>query len=173
MANLGITDFRIIPAADEETAAEGLSPAETVKAIARGKALSVAAEHRESLVIAADTLVYLDGEPLGKPHDEADALCMLMRLSGRTHEVYSGVCVMQNGREESAAECTKVTFRAFSEDEARRYIATGEPMDKAGAYGAQGRGSVLIERIDGDFFNVMGLPVCRLNLMLRELGLDF
>ena len=97
---------------------------------------------------------------------------MLRRLSGAWHEVYTGVTLIQGGREHSAAERSRVRFRELSEEEIRRYIATGEPMDKAGAYGAQGRGALLVERIEGDFFNVMGLPLCRLGIMLKEQGVN-
>lgn len=170
MKNMGITEFSVIPAKGEETPPDGAAPDEAVRHIAAGKARQVAAEHKDALVIAADTLVFLDGEPLGKPSGEEDARRMLRRLSGRGHEVYTGVCVICGGEERCAAERTEVRFRELSDSEIDAYVATGEPMDKAGAYGAQGRGSVLIERIDGDFFNVMGLPVCRLYLMLKELN---
>jgi len=165
---MGITDFSVLPAPDEETVT-GLPPAETVERIAEGKAEAVARGQKNALVIAADTLVFLDGETLGKPKDENDAKRMLRALSGRCHEVYTGVCVMQGGRKKLAHERTLVRFRALTDGEIDDYVASGEPMDKAGAYGAQGRGAVLVEGIEGDFFNVMGLPACRLYLMMREL----
>ena len=164
---MGITDFEVIPASGEEKAV-GLPPDETVKRIASGKAAAVYDEHKNALVIAADTLVYLGGAPLGKPKDEKDAHRMLRALSGREHAVYTGVCVMYAGKTLCESERTLVRFRALSDEEIDAYIATGEPMDKAGAYGAQGRGAVFIEGITGDFFNVMGLPACRLDRMLKE-----
>ena len=166
--NMGITDFAVIPAEGEE-AASGATPGETVEKIARGKALAVASDHPDAVVIAADTLVYLDGEPLGKPRDTEDAFNMLRRLSGREHEVYTGVCVTSKGKIITEHERTSVRFRPLSDKEITGYIATGEPMDKAGAYGVQGQGCLLVEGITGDFFNVMGLPACRLHLMLKKL----
>ncbi len=171
LEKIGITDFKIFPAEDEDSPDSGLSPAETVKQIASGKARQVSEKYSDSLVIAADTLVYLDGEPLGKPEDEDDAMRMLRRLSGRTHDVYTGICVRLGEKMLCEAEQTRVTFRELTDYEIAVYVATGEPMDKAGAYGIQGRGAVLAERIDGDFFNVMGLPLCRLYKMLREFEL--
>lgn len=171
LKKIGITDFKVFPAKDEDSPCCGLSPSETVKQIASGKASQVSERHPDSLVIAADTLVYLDGEPLGKPEDEDDAIRMLRRLSGRTHDVYTGICLKLGEKMLCGAELTRVTFRKLTDDEIAAYVATGEPMDKAGAYGVQGRGAVLTERIDGDFFNVMGLPLCRLYKMLREFEL--
>ena len=117
-----------------------------------------------ALIIAADTIVTLDGEILGKPADEADAFDMLARLSGRTHEVYTGYCVMRvkDGYTFCSSVKTEVTFKDISGVKITRYIATGEPMDKAGAYGIQGYGAMLIEKINGDYFNVVGLPVSAL-----------
>ncbi len=166
--NMGITDFAVIPAEGEEEASAP-APGETVEKIARGKALAVAAKHPDAVVIAADTLVYLDGEPLGKPRDAEDAFSMLRRLSGREHEVYTGVCVTSKGKIITEHERTAVRFRPLTDKEIADYVATGEPLDKAGAYGAQGRGCLLVEGITGDFFNVMGLPACRLHLMLKKL----
>ncbi len=170
---LGFRDFAVIPSGDPEILPKGLTPPETVCEIARSKAREVAAgSGEESLIIAADTLVCLDGEFLGKPRDEMEAALMLRRLSGQTHKVYTGVAVIFNGRELCEAEESKVVFRELSEEEISAYIATGEPMDKAGAYGAQGLGAILVKSIDGDFFNVMGLPVCRLGIMLKSFGID-
>ena len=122
------------------------------------------------MVIGADTIVVLDGQVLGKPHDEAHALAMLTALSGREHHVYTGVAVLQDGRALVQVEDTAVWFRNASEGELRRYIATGEPMDKAGAYGIQGRGGLLVSRIQGDYTNVVGLPIVRLASMLAQFG---
>jgi len=169
---LGIHDFAVIPAEVDESVPD-MKPDEAVIHIAQLKARKVASERTpEDLIIAADTLVYLDGEALGKPETEIDAKNMLRRLSGVSHSVYTGVAIMHNGREEAFAEKTDVFFREMSDQEIDAYIKTGEPMDKAGAYGAQGQGAVFIKRIEGDFFNVMGLPVCRLVTALLCFGLE-
>ena len=165
---MGLT-FSVRPAAGEPELT-GLSPAETVTALARYKAEQVFAECPGDTVIAADTLVFLDGEALGKPRDREDARRMLRALSGRSHEVYTGVAVRSPGGSRVRAERTAVRFRHLTDREIEAYLDTGEPMDKAGAYGAQGRAAVFIQGIEGDFFNVMGLPVCALTVMLRELG---
>lgn len=163
-------EFEIIPAKDELDA-EGLSPDEAVAKIALGKAMSVAKLRAENdIVIAADTLVCLNGELLGKPRDEAEAFAMLKKLSGNEHQVYTGVAISQGDKSVSCAEMTKVRFCRMSDEDIKNYIATFEPMDKAGAYGIQGKGAVFIEGIEGDYFNVMGLPLHRLSLMLKEFG---
>ncbi len=170
---LGVKDLRILPAKGEERAAPGLAPDALVKALAAHKAREVAALcAAEDLVIAADTIVWHGGCALGKPHTEEEAAGMLRSLSGARHEVYTGVCVIRNGRELTEAERSEVRFRTLSEREIAAYIATGEPMDKAGAYGAQGKASLFVEGIEGDFFNVMGLPLCRLGRMLSEQGVE-
>ena len=162
-------EFEIVPAKDELDA-EGLPPAEAVAKIALGKAMSVAKLRAENdLVIAADTLVCLDGELLGKPKDEAEAFAMLKKLSGNEHQVYTGVAVSQGDKSVSCAEMTKVRFCRMSDEDIKNYIATFEPMDKAGAYGIQGKGSIFIEKIDGDYFNVVGLPVSRLKKELDKM----
>ena len=117
-------------------------------------------------------MVFLDEQRLGKPRDEAHALEMLTALQGRKHTVCTGVSVCQGARRLTETESTDVFFRPAAEEELRRYIATGEPMDKAGAYGVQGRGALLVERLEGDFFNVMGLPVLRLARMLERFGVS-
>ena len=163
-------EFEIVPAKDELDA-EGLSPSEAVAKIALGKAMSVAkSRNEEDLIIAADTLVCLDGVLLGKPKDEAEAFEMLRKLSGNEHQVYTGVAVCQGDKSASCAEMTKVRFCEMSDEDIKNYIATTEPMDKAGAYGIQGKGAVFIEGIEGDYFNVMGLPLHRLSLMLKKFG---
>jgi septum formation protein len=167
---LGIGGFDVIPA-DVDEAVLNLAPDETVMDIARQKARRVACScSADDLIIAADTLVYLDGEALGKPETVDDAKSMLRRLSGVKHTVYTGVAIIKNGNEASFAEKTDVFFRELREEEIDAYIKTGEPMDKAGAYGAQGKGAMFISRIEGDFFNVMGLPVCRLVTALGSFG---
>lgn len=171
---LQVRHLEIIPAKGEEKAHPELSPSELVKELSRCKAAEVAQQHggADTVVIGADTIVVLDGAVLGKPVDEADAERMLHALSGRSHTVYTGVCVMRGAEVKQHAERTEVFFRALSDGEIRRYIATGEPMDKAGAYGAQGFASLFVEKLEGDFFNVMGLPLCALGTMLKEIGVD-
>ena len=172
LARMGL-DFTVISPRIDEDAFTDPDPAALVRTLSREKALAVARDQDpETLVIAADTVVVLDGQALGKPGDEADAIAMLSGLSGRSHEVYTGVTVCQGDRTVSEAECTQVTFRALTQEEIRHYVATGEPMDKAGAYGIQGFGSLLVEGIRGDYFNVVGLPVCRLGRMLAAFGVD-
>jgi septum formation protein len=169
---LGIGSFAVIPA-DVDEAVPDLPPEDAVIFIARQKARKVAESRlTDELIIAADTLVYLDGEALGKPETGADARTMLRNLSGEKHAVYTGVALIHNERETAFAEKTDVFFREMTDQEIEAYIKTGEPMDKAGAYGAQGKGAAFIQRIEGDFFNVMGLPVCRLITELRGIGLD-
>ena len=163
---IGITDFDIrVPQTDEHYPA-GLTPAQVVEYISREKADAAARLCTpEEIVITADTMVFLD-----EPRDEADALRMLTELQGRRHTVCTGVTVRQGDRILTESEETGVFFRPASEAELRAYIATGEPMDKAGAYGVQGKGALLVERLEGDFFNVMGLPVLRLSRMLAQFG---
>ena len=173
LRRIGIREFDVVvPEADESYPA-GLSAEETVAFIARRKAEAARAlTGPEDVVITADTMVFFREERLGKPRDEGDALRMLSELSGNRHTVRTGVTVRRGDTLRSFTTATDVYFRAMEEGEIRAYIATGEPMDKAGAYGIQGRGSLLVERIDGDFFNVMGLPVLPLALALREFGIS-
>ena len=151
------------------TREDGHNPGAFVERLARLKA---GALQSDDLIIAADTIVVIDGEILGKPGDEAHARAMLGRLRGRTHHVYSGVCVQLGERALSAHEVTAVTFGEFSDEFIAAYVRTGEPMDKAGSYGAQGRGALLVRRIEGDYWNVVGLPLFRLCQMLREFGVN-
>lgn len=173
LENMGIRGFQIVkPEFDESSVAAG-DPAELVEALSRGKAAAAAALAGEGpLLIAADTVVILGDAVLGKPAGEADAFRMLTALAGKRHQVYTGVTVRRGGTVITEHEVTEVAFRPLSAGEIRNYIATGEPMDKAGSYGIQGFGSLLVEGIKGDYFNVMGLPVCRLGLILRQFGLD-
>ena len=172
LERMGITDFKVIPAKGEEIATRTLTTDQLVEELSRRKCAEVAALRPKDLVIAADTMVFLKNRRLGKPADEAEAFAMLSALSGRTHTVCTGLTVRQGDQVLSGAERTTVRFRPLTEGEIRSYIATGEPMDKAGAYGIQDRGALLVEGIEGDFFNVMGLPVLRLSRMLRTFGVD-
>lgn len=174
LRRIGVTDFDIRVPETGETYPGGLMPQETVAYISREKADAAAALCTfEEIVITADTMVFLDQARLGKPRDEAEALKMLTALQGRTHTVCTGVTVRQGGRSLTETESTEVTFRPASRKELLGYIATGEPMDKAGAYGVQGKGALLVERLNGDFFNVMGLPLLRLSRMLGQFGVTF
>lgn len=167
---LGLT-FDVVPAEIDETWREGEPPALHVERLAREKAMTVAARRPDALVIACDTIVVLDGEVLGKPRDAAHAVQMLMRLRGREHRVETGIAIAAPGhRLESSAEGALVRFRHFDQVTAEEYVATGEPLDKAGAYGIQGLGAALVDLIEGDFFAVMGLPVSRMISLLRALG---
>ena len=170
LQRIGIRDFTIRVPQVEEWYPQGLTPPEIVSYISREKSQAVPSEEDE-IVITADTMVFLDDQRLGKPQDEADALRMLTALQGRRHTVCTGVTVRQGDRVLTESEATGVIFRPAEESELRAYIATGEPMDKAGSYGVQGKGALLVERLEGDFFNVMGLPVLRLSRMLAQFGI--
>lgn len=173
LGRMGITDFTVRVPEVEESYPAGLSPEETVCYISREKsdAARLLCDENE-LIITADTMVFLDGKRLGKPKDEAQALEMLTALAGRRHTVCTGVTVRRGDVILTRAQSTDVYFRPATERELRAYIRTGEPMDKAGAYGVQGKGSLLVRRIDGDFFNVMGLPVEMLAEMLKTFEID-
>lgn len=173
LRRVGLTDFTVLVPHAPEHWDPALSPEEGVAAISREKARAAAALCApEDLIIAADTMVFLDHQRLGKPAGQADAFRMLSALSGREHVVCTGLTVCRGRRAVSQTERTAVRFRTLTGPEIRAYIATGEPMDKAGAYGIQGRGALLVEGITGDFFNVMGLPVLRLARVLRDFGVD-
>jgi len=167
MEQTGIA-FTVIPAQTDESAADGLPPKTMVKHLARQKALAVAADHPEAVVLGADTVVEIDGLVLGKPKNEPDARRMLRLLSGREHRVHTGVClVLPGGCAVTFCETSSVRFRGISPDEIGRYVATGEPMDKAGAYAIQGKGAKLVRDYEGDFCNIIGLPMWR---VLRLFG---
>lgn len=153
-------DFDIIPAKGEEIMTE-TDPDKAVMALAAQKAREISAVRPGDTVIGADTIVFCAGEFLGKPKDAEDAKRMLRLLSGRTHSVYTGVCVIRGGTETAFADKTEVEFYPLSESEIESYVDSSEPFDKAGAYGIQGRGCVLVKGITGDYYNVMGLPVAR------------
>lgn len=157
-------DPRVIPADIDETARDGEGPFELVERLAKAKAQAVASSHAagDEVVVAADTIVALEGTLLGKPADETDARRMLRALSGKTHQVATGVCIVRGARVESFVDITDVTFYPLGDEEIDGYVATGEPLDKAGAYGIQGKhGRMLVEKIDGDFYNVVGLPIAK------------
>ena len=161
------------PADIDESLLPGENPAAHAERLARAKAQTVAAREPGAVVIAADTIVVVDGDVLGKPADAAAARAMLARLSGRTHTVLTAIAVARGSRTESAVEAVEVTFRAVSDEDIGAYIATGEPMDKAGAYGIQGFGATIVERVDGDYFSVMGLGLRRLVELLERVGASY
>ncbi|HZP25009.1 MAG TPA: Maf family protein [Terriglobales bacterium] len=160
--------FAVDPAHVPEQPVAGEAPLAYAQRLARDKARAVFARHREDVVLGADTVVVIDQHLLEKPTDAADAARMLGLLSGRTHQVITGVCLLATGFERTEAELTQVTFCQLSGEEIDAYIGSGEPMDKAGAYGIQGMASRWVMRIEGCYFNVVGLPVARVHRLLRE-----
>ena len=163
----------VVPADIDESQRNGERPVEHAERLAREKGATIAARFPGSLVISADTIVVIDGEVLGKPRDPDEARSMLQRLSGRTHVVFTAVAVSLGERVRSDVEEVSVTFLPLSEAAIASYVSTGEPLDKAGSYGIQGYGATIVERIDGDFFSVMGLPLARLVALLGELGVIY
>ena len=167
-------DFEIMTGNVDETPLPGLRPPKLVEYLAGKKAAAVARELQEGLVIAADTVVVWQGQILGKPRCGDDAFAMLSRLQGSAHEVFTGVALIdaRSGQALVEHEQTRVFFRAVEEEEISRYVASGEPLDKAGAYGVQGLAAIFIERLEGCYTNVVGLPLARLSLMLKEFGFN-
>ena len=173
LERMGITDFRVSAPGIREEQLRGMPPEELVRRLAVQKADAVFAKARPGdIVIAADTVVALEGMALGKPRDRLDAFQTLGMLSGGRHQVHTGVAVYQDDQRLVEQETTTVFFRELDAEEIERYIDSGEPMDKAGSYGIQGLGALFVERIEGDYYNVVGLPVCRLGQMLRRLGVE-
>lgn len=173
MHRLGITNCEVVPPKCDEFIDVSTPPEDSVAILSRRKAESVAACYpKDCIIIAADTVVWYDNQVLGKPENAADAKRMLSALAGNWHLVYTGVTAMYGDMLVTEEECTSVLMRKMTEAEIEAYIETGEPMDKAGSYGIQGRGALLCERVDGDFYNVMGLPLFRLGHMLGRLGVD-
>lgn len=172
LALVGIA-HTVSPANVDETVWPTETPVPHCERLAKDKAAVLARANPEAVVIGSDTIVVVDGDILGKPCDADEALRMLTRLNGREHTVHTAVAVAHGDRLLSAVETVQVRFRSLTETQWRAYIATGEPMDKAGAYGIQGYGATIVERIDGDYFAVMGLPLGRLVGLLRELGYDY
>ena len=159
--------FTVRVADVDERMDPSLPPQDEVARVSRLKATAVPRQ-AEDIVIAADTIVVCDGEVLGKPHDEADAYRMLRLLSGRDHQVMTGLTVLQGEKAVVHTEISHIHFKPLSHREILDYIRTGEPMDKAGAYGIQGGAALFAERLEGDYYNVMGLPVCRLGQILQQ-----
>ncbi len=161
-------EFEICVKDVDETIPEGTPPADAAEMTATKKALATAAEHKNDIVIGADTIVVAGGKILGKPHSKEEAIDMLTMLSGREHTVITGVCIACDGKTEVFHKESKVRFYPLTDKEIADYVATGEPMDKAGAYGIQGKGSVLVEGIEGDYFNIVGLPVASTVRAIRK-----
>ena len=170
MRLLGL-EFTIHTADVDETMDPARPPEQEVARVSGLKAAKIAETAApEDIVVAADTIVVVDGTVLGKPHSEAEAQQMLRTLSGRGHEVMTGLSVWHGGCLRQEVVRTRVHFRPMSGEEITAYIATGEPMDKAGSYGIQGYGAIFVDHLDGDYFSVMGLPLCPLERMLRDCG---
>jgi septum formation protein len=169
---VGIT-HEVRPSNIDETMRPRETPRRHAERLAREKATAIATRDPDLITIAADTIVVINGKVLGKPKDAHDAARMLALLSGREHVVTTAVAVSRGKKLRSAVEEVRVKFRRLRDDEIEAYIATGEPMDKAGAYGIQGYGATIVERIEGDYFAVMGLPIVRLVGLLRDVGIRY
>lgn len=170
LSNAGFS-FDIIPSDADESINESLSPEETVKELARRKAQYILERYPDKVVFGCDTVVAVDAVILGKPENDEDAFRMLKMLSGRSHRVSTGVCVISSEKEICFSNTTQVIFYELSDETIKSYIATGECGDKAGAYGIQGYGSVLVKEIRGDYFSVMGLPASEASRALGEFGI--
>ena len=164
-------DFEIIVSDVDENITEDLSPSETVEELAKRKALAVWEENKDAVVFGCDTVVAVDGKILGKPRDDDEAFDMIKMLSGKAHTVSTGVCICASDKISVFSNTTNVEFYPLSDETIRSYVATGESRDKAGAYGIQGYGSVLIKEIKGDYFSVMGLPVSESSRVLADFGI--
>ncbi len=166
-------DFKILSADIDETINPSLSVSDEVARLSYQKALAVTQlAPDDAVIISADTVVELDGRVMGKPKSQDDAFYMLKSLSGKSHNVLTAVTVLKGKKHLTKTVTTSVTFRNVTDDEILSYIKTGEPMDKAGAYGIQGRASKFVKKIDGDYFNVVGLPVCELCTMLKQFDIN-
>ncbi len=170
LSAIGVSDFITCPAVGEEIMDPSLAPAQLVETLATQKVEEVRKKYPQKLILGADTVVAIDGKILGKPQDQTQAAIMLTQLAGRTHQVYTGVCLRQGEKQTCFHEVTAVTFRPLTPGDILRYIAQGESLDKAGGYGIQSAGSLLVESIQGDYYNVMGLPLCALGKALEEFG---
>ena len=174
LGQIGVENFEVLSPEVDESYDSAMLPEEIVAALSRRKAeaAAVLVDDAGAVIIAADTMVFLDSLRLGKPHSEEEAFRMLSALSGCTHQVRTGVTVVRGSQSVTRVETSDVAFRPLSEREIRAYIRTGDPMDKAGAYGVQGKAALFVEGIRGDYFNVMGLPLCLLGRMLEQFQVD-
>lgn len=170
VAQIGLT-VEVVPSSFQETLPKSSysNPADYTVATAQGKAVAVSRSHPDSVVIGADTIVVVDGRIMEKPADSAGAVEMLGELSGRVHHVYTGVCVWYKGQVHTFYDDTEVCFTDLSKELISWYVGTGEPLDKAGGYGIQGKGALLVHRINGCYFNVVGLPLQKLYTKLKEI----
>lgn len=171
LAMLGL-EFTVVTADIDETMDSSLSVEDAVAAVCKRKAMAVAETHPHDTIIAADTIVVVDGKVLGKPHSPEEAKEMLRSLSGRSHTVMTAFCLWEKGRAVTHVEQTHLRFKPLSQEEINAYVATGSPLDKAGAYGIQDQASIFVEALEGDYYNVMGLPVCALVKALRKNGIE-
>ncbi len=169
LQNVGVAFTVDVPDVDENVSPV-LSPSEAVLEISRRKAEKVAKRHdgEDFIVISADTIVTIDGKIIGKPRDKEDAFGILKSLSGRCHEVFTGFTVSDGVQTQTGFEVTRVYFKALKDEDIRKYIETGEPMDKAGAYGIQGKGCILVDKIEGDYYNVVGFPISKICVTIAE-----
>ncbi len=167
--------FEIIPSKYEEDMSLKLEPKKLAMELAYGKANDVARGLDEGIVIGIDTFVYFDGKVIGKPKDKEDAMKILKNFSGKTHLVYSGIAIIDSATKKTIKdyEVTKVKFRKLSDDEIKKYVESGEPLNKAGAYGAQGKGGILAERFEGCYYNVEGFPTSKILNNLKKFGVDY
>lgn len=174
LSRLGLAFEVVGPPEDAEPSWDGVAPPEAyAREAAAAKAGAVAGERPEAVVVGADTVVVISDELLGKPSDPAAARRMLARLAGRDHVVHTGIAIVGPGGRAAGVESTTVTFRPVTDDEIERYVETGEPLDKAGAYGIQGLGAALVKGVRGCYFNVMGFPVARFQALLRDAGYEY
>lgn len=173
LENIGLK-FTIDPVELDEALDRSLEPLKLAKNISMEKARIAATRHPDCIIIAADTFGVLEGKILGKPHTEAEARSMLKLMNGKCHEVITGFAILDTGSEKTSSKAvvTRVYFRKLSNNEIDAYVRSGEPLDKAGAYAIQALGALLVERIEGDYFNVMGLPLCALAGELKKFGVD-
>ena len=162
-------NFEIIPSGADETPPDGIDAEDIPEILAVRKAMDIAKDHPDCLVIGCDTVVILDGKIYGKPHSMDDAFNMLRTLSGRTHKVVSGVCICFKGKTMSFSQTTLVTFYQLSDEDILRYINDSSPLDKAGSYGIQDRGGLFVRSLEGDHYNVIGFPIARLRIELERL----
>ncbi len=163
-----VEDFLCLPADIDETVDSSIAPRTAPEYLALQKAEHIAQKHPDKIIIGADTTVFLGDTPLGKPKDEADAFNMLKALSGKSHTVITGCALVLGNKKTSFSVATEVCFKELTDNDIKVYIETHEPMDKAGAYGIQGKGALLCEKIEGDYFNVVGLPISKLNDAIKD-----
>jgi len=166
--------FEVDPVETDENVESGKNPHEIVREISLQKAMSVSGKHRDAVIIAADTIGFLNGQIIGKPHNPDEARKILQLLSGKSHIVITGFTIIDSSNNKTVSQSveTKVYIKKLSQQEIDAYISTGEPLDKAGAYGIQGLGSVIVEKIEGDYYNVVGLPLHALSEALKAFGIN-